>query len=172
METSVGLPRVITGGVSVVKTSLSCSRILARTTYRLAATIFAGSYAKVNRMGGLPGLATRVVAMIDRFFQSLDRVVQIEPWLTRNKVMIDMLKSIGIEKGKPFNPNQETRDILNATAQDAKAWLDARYNDGFPSFYEGRQWAFPGVRESSSPRISSLLDAIAGTTRSASHEAV
>src|SRR5688572_11594549 len=66
METSIGLPRVITGGaVSVVKMSRSFSRILARTTYRLAATIFAGSYARVNRIGGLPGLATRVVAMID-----------------------------------------------------------------------------------------------------------
>ena len=82
-----------------------------------------------------------------RFFESLDRVVQIEPWLTRDKVMIDMLKSIGIEKGKPFNPDQETQDILNAAAQDAKAWLDARYDAGFPSFYEGRQWAFPGVPE-------------------------
>jgi hypothetical protein len=36
-----------------------------------------------------------------RFFQSLDRVVQIEPWLARDKLMIDILKSIGIEKGKP-----------------------------------------------------------------------
>ena len=31
-----------------------------------------------------------------RFFQSLDRIVQTEPWLPRDKVMIDMLKSIGI----------------------------------------------------------------------------
>src|SRR6185436_20419545 len=35
-----------------------------------------------------------------RFFQSLDRIVQAEPWQTRDKVMIDVLKSIGIEKGK------------------------------------------------------------------------
>jgi len=30
-----------------------------------------------------------------RFFQSLDRIVQTEPWLPRDKLMIDMLKSIG-----------------------------------------------------------------------------
>ena len=42
-----------------------------------------------------------------RFFQSLDRIVQSEPWLERDKVMIDMLKSIGIEKGKPFNPDAQ-----------------------------------------------------------------
>ena len=35
-----------------------------------------------------------------RFFQSLDRVVQIEIWLTRDKVMIDMLKSIGHREGQ------------------------------------------------------------------------
>jgi hypothetical protein len=82
-----------------------------------------------------------------RFFQSLDRVVQIEPWLTRDKVMIDMLKSIGIEKGKPFNPDPKTKDILNAAAREAQAWLDARYEAGYPSFYEGRQWAFPASAE-------------------------
>ena len=82
-----------------------------------------------------------------RFFQSLDRFVQIEPWLTRDKVMIDMLKSIGIEKGKPFNPDARTQDILNAAAREAHAWLDARYEAVFPSFNEGSQWAFPASPE-------------------------
>src|SRR5262245_4720323 len=36
------------------------------------------------------------------FFTSLDRIVQRERWLDRDRVMIDQLKSIGIEKGKPF----------------------------------------------------------------------
>ena len=48
-----------------------------------------------------------------RFFESLDRIVQIEPWLTRDKAMIDPLKSIGIEKGKPFKPDSAvTQEIL------------------------------------------------------------
>jgi hypothetical protein len=82
-----------------------------------------------------------------RFFKSLDRVVQIEPWLTRDKVMIDVLKSIGIEKGRPFNPDARTQEILNAAAREARAWLDARYEAGFPRFYEGRQWALPASQE-------------------------
>jgi hypothetical protein len=49
-----------------------------------------------------------------RFFQSLDRIVQTEPWLARDRVMIDMLKSIGIEKGKPFKPDAKTQESLNA----------------------------------------------------------
>ena len=82
-----------------------------------------------------------------RFFESLDRIVQIEPWLTRDKVMIDVLKTVGIEKGKPFNPDARKKEILNAAAREALAWLDARYEAGFPSFYEGSQWAFPAVPE-------------------------
>ena len=82
-----------------------------------------------------------------RFFQSLDRVVQMEPWLARDKVMIDMLKAIGIEKGKPFNPDAKTQEILNAAAREAKAWLDARYEAGYPRFYDRHQWAFPASPE-------------------------
>ena len=51
-----------------------------------------------------------------RFFQSLDRFVQSEPWLERDKAMIDQLKSIGIEKGKPFSPDKATQGLLNAAA--------------------------------------------------------
>jgi hypothetical protein len=79
-----------------------------------------------------------------RFFQSLDRIVQNEPWLERDKVMIDQLKSIGIEKGKPFNPDRKMQEILNEAAHEARARLDVRYETAFsPSYYEGSQWAVP-----------------------------
>jgi hypothetical protein len=82
-----------------------------------------------------------------RFFQSLDRFVQQEPWLTRDKAMIDQLKSIGIEKGKPFSPDEVTRGILNAAAGEAHAWLDLKYETMFSPYYAGRQWAFPILPE-------------------------
>jgi hypothetical protein len=78
-----------------------------------------------------------------RFFQSLDRMVQQEPWLLRDKAMIDQLKSIGIEKGKPFNPDEATKGILNAAAREARAWLDLKYETMFDPYYEGRRWVFP-----------------------------
>ena len=40
-------------------------------------------------------------------FQSLDHIVQTEPWLERDKAMIDQLRSLGIEKGKPFSPDSK-----------------------------------------------------------------
>lgn len=82
-----------------------------------------------------------------RFFQSLDRMVQAEPWLPRDKAMIDLLRSIGIEKGKPFNPDANTQAILNAAALEAQAWLNERYETVLPLYFEGRQWAFPATRE-------------------------
>lgn len=81
-----------------------------------------------------------------RFFQSLDRFVQDEPWLTRDKAMIDQLKSVGIEKGKPFNPDARAQAILNDSAREAHAWLEARYDDLFhPSYYDGGRWAIPAT---------------------------
>jgi hypothetical protein len=51
-----------------------------------------------------------------RFFESLDRVVQHEPWLERDRAMIDTLRMIGIEKGKPFAPDAERIRALNEAA--------------------------------------------------------
>ena len=83
-----------------------------------------------------------------RFFESLDRIVQAEPWLERDKAMIDALKSIGIEKGKPFNPDAGTRQALEDAAREAQAWLVAQYEASLASpYYEGRHWALPGSHE-------------------------
>jgi hypothetical protein len=81
------------------------------------------------------------------FFVSLDRVVQSEPWLPRDRAMIDPLRSLGIEKGKPFNPDATTRAALDAGVREAKAWLEAKYDAGFPEFYPGSRWMVPALPE-------------------------
>jgi hypothetical protein len=83
----------------------------------------------------------------ESFFVSLDRIVQTEPWLGRDRAMIDPLRSLGIEKGKPFNPDARTKAALEAGIREAQAWLEARYNAGFPPFYEGSRWMFPANPE-------------------------
>jgi hypothetical protein len=74
------------------------------------------------------------------FFQHLNRVVQTEPWLQRDRVMIDQLKSLGIEKGKPFKPDQQTTKILNAAVRDAGVYLDGLYIKGWGAFFGNGQW--------------------------------
>jgi len=77
------------------------------------------------------------------FFLSLNRMIQYEPWLSRDKVMIDILKTIGIEKDKPFKPDLHTEEILDAAARDAHQWLDSHFETTFPRFYRDRQWTVP-----------------------------
>jgi hypothetical protein len=78
------------------------------------------------------------------FFESLARTVESQPWLERDRAMIDSLRTLGIEKGKPFNPDAATRDILKGAAEEARLWLDLQYEASLvPPFYEGGHWALP-----------------------------
>jgi hypothetical protein len=79
------------------------------------------------------------------FFRSLDRIVQNEPWQTRDKAMIDQLKTIGIEKGKPFAPDPKMLQALNAAAAEARDVIDRNYDVGFPPFFPGSRWAVPAT---------------------------
>ncbi len=103
--------------------------------------------------------ATRFVDAIDviyeniipydlRYFDSLNRFVQAEPWLERDKAMIDMLKSIGIERGKVFDPDAGLKAILRDAAREARASLEAGYEAVFdPPFNPGTHWALPASPE-------------------------
>jgi hypothetical protein len=126
-----------------------------------ADAVRAVAYAKRIRVyplsqAGKP-LATKFVNVIDRlfdstipydmrFFESLDRMVQVEPWSPRDKVMIDMLKSIGIEKGKQFAPDATTRSILEDAAREAQAWFDLRFQTAFRPYYRARQWVVASLQ--------------------------
>ncbi|MBW9091910.1 DUF1254 domain-containing protein [Rhizobium wenxiniae] len=77
------------------------------------------------------------------FFETLDLVVQREPWLERDKVMIDQLVSLGIEKGKPFQPDEERQIVLKDAVVEAQRWIDARYEAAFVPFFEGTRWGLP-----------------------------
>jgi len=83
-----------------------------------------------------------------QYFRSLDRMVQNEPWLERDRAMIDQLKSIGIEKGKAFEPDANMVPILERAAREAKAWFESHYEDVFsPPFYDDEKWALPVSKE-------------------------
>jgi len=81
------------------------------------------------------------------FFQHLDRIVQSEDWLDRDRLMIDQLKSLGIEKGKPFSPDAAMRALLDQGARDASILLEARYDAGLPAFWTGSRWTVPALPE-------------------------
>jgi hypothetical protein len=83
-----------------------------------------------------------------RFFRSLARMVEYEPWLERDKAMIDPLRSLGIAKGVPFAPDDALVKQLDEAAREARAWIDARYETLFEyPFYPGEHWAVPALPE-------------------------
>lgn len=57
----------------------------------------------------------------ERLFENLNRMVQEEPVRPHDLLMMGMLKSIGIEKGKDFKPDAATQSILKSAAQEAQA---------------------------------------------------
>jgi hypothetical protein len=83
-----------------------------------------------------------------RFFRSLARIVEYEPWMTRDKAMIDPLRSLGIAKGEAFNPSAEREVLFDAAAVEAQAWIDLQRERMFaPPFYPGSHWAVPADRK-------------------------
>jgi len=78
------------------------------------------------------------------FFDHLNNIIQSEPWLDRDRIMIDQLKSLGIEKGKPFRPDDHTRALLTSAAQEARTFLYAKYDQGYPPYFSATsRWMFP-----------------------------
>ena len=81
------------------------------------------------------------------FFDNLNHVVQEEPWLDRDRVMIDVLKSIGIEKGKPYAPSPELKQAQEAGVKLAAQYMESLYDAGFEPFYEGTHWTLPAQQD-------------------------
>jgi hypothetical protein len=83
------------------------------------------------------------------YFENLNRTVQSEPWIERDRAMIDQLRTIGIEKGKTFAPDEATQKILTSAAGEAKDFVESRYNAAPPPFYPNSHWTLPTWPEAS-----------------------
>jgi len=76
-------------------------------------------------------------------------MVQSEPWLRRDMAMIDHLKTIGMEQGKPFQPDEKLQRALKEGIAEAHAWLDNQYDALYDttSEYPGGHWALPASKD-------------------------
>ncbi|HEV7734316.1 MAG TPA: DUF1254 domain-containing protein [Candidatus Binatia bacterium] len=87
-------------------------------------------------------LTDGVVRFDETFFERLARMVNEEPVLPRDLVAMGQLRSLGIEKGKPFAPDASTKAILRQAAQEAHAGFMAGVRGGEP-WWPGSQWKLP-----------------------------
>lgn len=78
-----------------------------------------------------------------RHFEDMHAIMSIEPVREQDKVMMGMLTSLGIEKGKPFSPDATARRAMDQAAVDAwfflQEWFDNMPADRF--YWPDRHYA-------------------------------
>ena len=96
------------------------------------------------------------------FWGLLNEVIQEEPSGGSDPTTLGLFASIGIEKGKPFNPDDRMKKILtdaaNIGAVTARA-IAFRIRDKDAYFYTGSSWRLPffgGYKFESSPGVANL----------------
>jgi hypothetical protein len=86
------------------------------------------------------------------YFERLAEWLQKEPVAERDRFFMAMLKPLGIEKGKLFNPTAEQKEILTEAALVGEAMAKAndfsktRLEDAH--YVDGSHWEFVGPEES------------------------
>ena len=76
------------------------------------------------------------------YFHDLADSINEEPVLERDLAMMGILSAIGIEKGKPFNPDERTQQILELAIKDAYDYMqDIFVNRAFRNFVKGTSWS-------------------------------
>ena len=73
----------------------------------------------------------------ERHFADIHAIVSAEPVRPEDKMMLGMLKSLGIERGQPYAPEATTTKAMRQAAIDAWHYLQAAF-DRFPK--EGLYW--------------------------------
>jgi hypothetical protein len=84
------------------------------------------------------------------YWRYLSEVIQPEPIEARDKVMLGMLVPLGIEKGKPFNPDERQKKILTEAAQVGELMArtnayDKRY--AHSTVWPGKKWEYANMVE-------------------------
>ena len=99
----------------------------------------------------------------ERLFYNLADLVQQEAIAEKDMHMYGMLASIGIEKGKPFNPDERMLKILKRVATTAHGMVRSflfspRADNAW--YYEGKHWTLPFLRPNARFEVDgrSLLD--------------
>jgi hypothetical protein len=83
--------------------------------------------------------------MDESFYAVLAKMVNEEPVLPRDLAIMNMLTTIGIEKGKAFMPDSVMTAMLRRSANEAKAYFQHLQEESLRPYWEGAAWALPDV---------------------------
>jgi hypothetical protein len=79
------------------------------------------------------------------YWQGLAKTIDAEPAHERDRIMLAMLVPLGIEKGKPFTPDERQKKILTEAAQVGEVMARANgYAKRFPgsTVWPGKKWEY------------------------------
>jgi hypothetical protein len=79
----------------------------------------------------------------ERHFNDMHDIISVEPVKEQDKVMMGMLKSLGIERGKPFAPDETAKRAMRQAAIDAWFYLQSWF-DNWPKellYWPDRQYS-------------------------------
>jgi hypothetical protein len=79
-----------------------------------------------------------------RALQSIQSIISVEPVQPRDKVMMGMLATIGIEPGKPFDPSPKLKAAMEKGVVDAYYYMQEQATKLFASnlYWPDRHWSF------------------------------
>src|SRR5262249_23366455 len=102
-----------------------------------------------------------VPRMDESFYAVLAKMVNEEPVNARDLAVMNMLRSVGIEKGKPFAPDPANQSTLRRAAAEAKAYMVNRLGRALKPFTDAGSWSLPdasGMESQFSYQTADMLD--------------
>jgi hypothetical protein len=84
-----------------------------------------------------------VLRFDDSFYISLARMLREEPLQPRDAAMMGMLRTLGIDEGKQFQPDEPSRTALTAAAEEAHAWFMDRLVTYGSAYWPDGKWDIP-----------------------------
>ena len=79
----------------------------------------------------------------ERWFQDIYDIFSLENVQEKDKVMMGMLATLGIEKGKPYNPDEKTKKAMRQAVVDAYYYMQDRIlhpKDSSRFWWKDKQW--------------------------------
>lgn len=86
-----------------------------------------------------------IVGMDESFYANLAKMVNEEPILEKDRTLMGMLRELGLEKGKSFDPDAAAQAGLKNGIREAHAWLKDRLLTYGTSYWPDSRWQIPAL---------------------------
>jgi len=99
--------------------------------------------------------------MDESFYAVLAKMVNEEPVLERDLAVMNMLRSVGIEKGNDFKPDATTTAALKSAIKEAKAFMINKGRVSLTPYWDNAHWSLPdasGMKTQFSYQTADMLD--------------